>query len=74
MSPAHIATPKVLAVSDLHVAFPENREIVADLRPESAADWLLVAGDVGELRRRHRVGTAAAEPTFRHRRMGAGQP
>jgi 3',5'-cyclic AMP phosphodiesterase CpdA len=32
----------------LHVAFPENRKIVADLRPESDADWLLVAGDVGE--------------------------
>ncbi len=43
------AAPNLLAVSDLHVAFPENREIVANLRPESAADWLLVAGDVGEL-------------------------
>jgi 3',5'-cyclic AMP phosphodiesterase CpdA len=30
------------------VAFPENRKIVEDLRPESDADWLLVAGDVGE--------------------------
>jgi 3',5'-cyclic AMP phosphodiesterase CpdA len=41
-------TSKLLAVSDLHVAFPENQEIVAGLRPTSAADWLLVAGDVGE--------------------------
>ena len=41
-------TPKLLAVSDLHVGFPENREIVADLRPRSPEDWLLVAGDVGE--------------------------
>jgi 3',5'-cyclic AMP phosphodiesterase CpdA len=41
--------PKLLAVSDLHVAFPENREVVANLRPESAGDWLLVAGDVGEI-------------------------
>lgn len=40
--------PKLLAVSDLHVGFAENREIVARLRPRSPADWLIVAGDVGE--------------------------
>jgi 3',5'-cyclic AMP phosphodiesterase CpdA len=40
---------KLLATSDLHVAFPENRKIVEDLWPESDADWLLVAGDVGEI-------------------------
>jgi predicted phosphodiesterase len=40
--------PKLLAISDLHVGYPENREIVERLRPESEADWLLVAGDVGE--------------------------
>jgi 3',5'-cyclic AMP phosphodiesterase CpdA len=39
---------KLLAISDLHVAYQENRNIVEQLRPESAADWLLVAGDVGE--------------------------
>jgi 3',5'-cyclic AMP phosphodiesterase CpdA len=43
------AAPRLLAVSDLHVGFPENRKIVEDMRPESASDWLLVAGDVGEL-------------------------
>ncbi|MFC6086167.1 metallophosphoesterase family protein [Sphaerisporangium aureirubrum] len=37
-----------MAISDLHVAYPENREIVEQLRPESEHDWLLVAGDVGE--------------------------
>src|SRR5262249_4657243 len=42
------AAPRLLAVSDLHVGFPQNREIVAELRPQSPADWLLVAGDVGE--------------------------
>jgi 3',5'-cyclic AMP phosphodiesterase CpdA len=42
-------TPRLLALSDLHVAFPENRQIICDLRPESDADWLLLAGDVGEL-------------------------
>jgi 3',5'-cyclic AMP phosphodiesterase CpdA len=40
--------PKLLAVSDLHVAYRRNREIVAGLRPESPGDWLLIAGDVGE--------------------------
>jgi 3',5'-cyclic AMP phosphodiesterase CpdA len=39
---------KLLAISDLHVAYPENREIVESLRPQAAGDWLLVAGDVGE--------------------------
>lgn len=43
------SSPKLLAVSDLHVAFPENRKIVAGLWPESTGDWLLVAGDVGEI-------------------------
>jgi 3',5'-cyclic AMP phosphodiesterase CpdA len=31
------------------VGFPENREIIAALRPESDQDWLLLAGDVGEI-------------------------
>lgn len=39
----------LLAISDLHVAYPENRSIVANLWPRSDEDWLLVAGDVGEL-------------------------
>jgi len=38
----------LVAVSDLHVRYQENRDIVEDLRPESDDDWLLVAGDVGE--------------------------
>ncbi len=41
--------PWLLALSDLHVAHPENRKIVSGLRPESERDWLLLAGDVGEL-------------------------
>jgi 3',5'-cyclic AMP phosphodiesterase CpdA len=36
------------AVSDLHVSYAENRDVVESLRPTSADDWLLVAGDVGE--------------------------
>ena len=49
MSSASVSAPKLFAVSDLHVAFPGNRTIVENLRTGSAADWLLVAGDVGEL-------------------------
>jgi 3',5'-cyclic AMP phosphodiesterase CpdA len=40
---------RLLAISDLHVAYPENRAYVSTLRPADPADWLLVAGDVGEL-------------------------
>jgi 3',5'-cyclic AMP phosphodiesterase CpdA len=43
-----VAVPKLVAFSDLHVAYPENRKIIESLWPESAADWLVVAGDVGE--------------------------
>ncbi|MEV0425894.1 metallophosphoesterase [Micromonospora sp. NPDC050495] len=39
----------LLAVSDLHVAYQENRDVVAGLRPETDDDCLIVAGDVGEL-------------------------
>ena len=36
LMPANSAVPpRLLAVSDLHVAYPQNRQIVADLRPES---------------------------------------
>ena len=40
--------PRLLAVSDLHVRYPENRAIVEALRPTSDGDWLIVAGDVAE--------------------------
>jgi len=36
------------AISDLHIAYAENREIVASLRAPSERDWLIVAGDVAE--------------------------
>jgi 3',5'-cyclic AMP phosphodiesterase CpdA len=38
----------LFAISDLHVAHPENRRIVESLRPQSEADWLIVCGDVSE--------------------------
>ena len=40
--------PRLLALSDLHVAHPQNRKIVEDLPPGQENDWLLLAGDVGE--------------------------
>ncbi|MDQ1288719.1 MAG: hypothetical protein QG622_2285 [Actinomycetota bacterium] len=43
-------TGTLYAVSDLHVTYPENRALVTDaLHPTSERDWLIVAGDVGEL-------------------------
>jgi 3',5'-cyclic AMP phosphodiesterase CpdA len=37
------------AISDLHVAYAENRALLDGLRPRSPRDWLIVAGDVGEI-------------------------
>ncbi len=39
---------KLLAVSDLHVVYDDNRTLVEKLRPASDDDWLIVAGDVAE--------------------------
>jgi len=40
--------PTLTAVSDLHVGYAANRAFVERLRPASGADWLIVAGDIGE--------------------------
>ncbi|AGL17847.1 metallophosphoesterase [Actinoplanes sp. N902-109] len=37
------------AVSDLHVAYEENRKLLDQIQPRDPADWLIVAGDVGEV-------------------------
>ncbi|WP_394428844.1 metallophosphoesterase family protein [Streptomyces sp. SGAir0957] len=39
----------IRAVSDLHISYAENRSVVSELKPTSPDDWLIVAGDVGEL-------------------------
>jgi 3',5'-cyclic AMP phosphodiesterase CpdA len=44
-----VEAPTLFAISDLHVAYKENREIVERIKPEHDGDWLIVAGDVGEL-------------------------
>jgi len=38
----------LLAVSDLHVGYKDNRDVVRSLRPLTEDDWLIVAGDVAE--------------------------
>ncbi|WP_323378369.1 metallophosphoesterase family protein [Streptomyces smaragdinus] len=42
------ADGQLLAVSDLHIGYKENRALVEAMRPGSDDDWLLVAGDVSE--------------------------
>ncbi len=44
-----MAEGTLFAISDLHVAYAENRELLDQLRPRSEHDWLIVAGDVGEM-------------------------
>ena len=39
--------PRLLAISDLHLAHRENRDALGALPPHPG-DWLIVAGDVGE--------------------------
>jgi 3',5'-cyclic AMP phosphodiesterase CpdA len=43
-----MSAARLLAVSDLHVTYQENRAVVEGIRPTGPDDWLLVAGDVGE--------------------------
>jgi 3',5'-cyclic AMP phosphodiesterase CpdA len=38
----------LLAISDLHVRYRQNRELLTGLWPGSSEDWLIVAGDVAE--------------------------
>ncbi|MBV8932510.1 MAG: metallophosphoesterase [Kutzneria sp.] len=38
----------LLATSDLHVSYDQNRDVVAAIRPTSDDDWLIIAGDVAE--------------------------
>jgi 3',5'-cyclic AMP phosphodiesterase CpdA len=40
---------RLLAISDLHIGYPENRAYAESLAPADPDDWLIVAGDVGEV-------------------------
>ena len=42
-------TGRLLAISDLHIGYPENRAYADALAPADPGDWLIVAGDVGEV-------------------------
>jgi predicted phosphodiesterase len=44
-----MAGGRLLAISDLHIGYPENRAYVDSLAPTGPDDWLIVAGDVGEV-------------------------
>lgn len=46
--PVSESAGRLLAISDLHVSYGKNREIVEGIHPESPDDWLLIAGDIGE--------------------------
>ncbi|NEB78409.1 metallophosphoesterase [Streptomyces sp. SID14478] len=39
---------RLLAISDLHSGYADNRALIERMAPESDEDWLLVAGDVAE--------------------------
>lgn len=49
MRPIDGGDGNLLAISDLHIGYPENRAIVERMHPETDRDWLLVAGDIGEI-------------------------
>ena len=61
------ATGSLFAVSDLHVAYAENRPVVDRLRPHSPGDWLIVAGDVAE--RFADIEATLGKPAVRFRRV-----
>jgi predicted phosphodiesterase len=42
-------TGRLLAISDLHIGYPENRAYADALTPAEPDDWLIVAGDIGEV-------------------------
>ena len=44
---AGMSTPRLWAISDLHVGYEENRRAVQAL-PAYPDDWLIIAGDTGE--------------------------
>jgi 3',5'-cyclic AMP phosphodiesterase CpdA len=41
-------SPRLLAISDLHVGHPKNRALLDEMPAGGPGDWLIVAGDVAE--------------------------
>ncbi|MEV8314334.1 metallophosphoesterase [Streptomyces sp. NPDC059900] len=48
MTQVPVKKPKLYAISDLHVAYADNRTFLESLRPQTDEDWLIVAGDTAE--------------------------
>lgn len=55
---------KLLALSDLHVGHPRNREVLAELTPRPE-DWLILGGDLGESEAHLRWVIETLGPRFR---------
>src|SRR5215211_1700469 len=43
------SAPALMAISDLHVEVPENRDFITGVQPGHEGDWLIVCGDAGEM-------------------------
>jgi fatty acid-binding protein DegV len=41
-----VSEPRLLAVSDLHVAYPQNRQLVEELRPRARIERVCEVGAV----------------------------
>lgn len=54
---------RLWAISDLHLSSAENRDALAAIRPRPA-DWLALAGDVGETEEHLRIAFDALQPKF----------
>lgn len=54
---------RLLAIGDLHVGHPINREALADLSPHPD-DWLILAGDMGETEEHLRIVLDHVVPRF----------
>ncbi|WP_018350312.1 metallophosphoesterase family protein [Longispora albida] len=44
-----VSRGKLLAISDLHAGRPDNRAFTEAIQPDGPHDWLLLAGDLGDL-------------------------
>jgi len=61
---ARQSSMKLLALSDLHVGYPKNREALSDLTPRPD-DWLILGGDIGETEEHLRWTLETLGPRFR---------
>lgn len=55
---------KLLAVSDLHLSYEQNRKALSTI-PASPEDWLILAGDIGETREHLQYAIEVLRPRFK---------